>query len=161
MKRKEEVEQQRSEENKKRKLEETDAMALSSPGQGDMSGSSVQIQSYDSQAWVDADSIGQSMVIVQDDVNIFSKLPGRRSFGDFNIPVQKEYERYVNEVRFNRAVEKAEVNTVSDEEMLRRYETLIGLPRGPNQGKAPPNPNKTKGGNSSGHGRKGNGSKHR
>ena len=40
----------------------------------------------------------------------------------------------IDEKRFNRASERASKNSVSDSEMLARYENLIGLPRGQSQG---------------------------
>jgi M-phase phosphoprotein 6 len=66
--------------------------------------------------------------------DLMAALPGRRSFGGFNKAVERYYEQIMDEKRFNRAAEKANKNSVSDEEMLARYESLIGLPRGPNQG---------------------------
>lgn len=59
---------------------------------------------------------------------------GRRSFGGFNKAVERNYEQMIDEKRFDRASERASKNTVSDAEMLARYENLIGLPRGPSQG---------------------------
>jgi hypothetical protein len=62
---------------------------------------------------------------------------GRRSFGGFNKAVERHYEQMMDEKRFDKASERASKNSVSDTEMLNRYETLIGLPRGPNQGMRP------------------------
>ena len=43
----------------------------------------------------------------------------------------------MDEKRFDKASEKAAKSSVSDTEMLARYESLIGLPRGPSQGMRP------------------------
>lgn len=43
----------------------------------------------------------------------------------------------MDEKRFDKASERASKNSISDTEMLARYENLIGLPRGPNQGMRP------------------------
>ena len=64
-------------------------------------------------------------------------LLGRRSFGGFNKAVELNYEQIMDEKRFNKASEKAAKSSVSDTEMLARYESLIGLPRGPSQGMRP------------------------
>lgn len=69
--------------------------------------------------------------------DFYSSLPSRRSFGGCNAFIEKEYERFIDMAKFDKAVEKAKADTVSDEEMLQRYQSLIGLPRGPNQGKMP------------------------
>ena len=70
---------------------------------------------------------------VKDNVDLYSSLPGRRSFGGFNKAVEAHYQQMINRDRFET---KAKIkNEVTDEEMFQRYETLVGLPRGPNQGK--------------------------
>ena len=43
----------------------------------------------------------------------------------------------IDEKRFDKASERSSKNSVSDAEMLARYENLIGLPRGPSQGIRP------------------------
>ena len=60
-------------------------------------------------------------------------LPGRRSFGGFNKAVEKHYQSVVLD-DINSSRRKNDGVTITDEEMLQRYENLIGLPRGPNQG---------------------------
>ena len=62
---------------------------------------------------------------------------GRRSFGGYNKAVERNYEQIIDEKKFNKASEKASKNSVSDAEMLARYENLIGLPRGQSQGMRP------------------------
>jgi hypothetical protein len=77
---------------------------------------------------------GDRLICTRDDSDLLSALPGRRSFGGFNKPIERHYEQIMDERRFEKALEKSKKNAVSDEEMVARYETLIGLPRGPNQG---------------------------
>jgi M-phase phosphoprotein 6 len=81
----------------------------------------------------DSGRTGQSRFKKETD-DLMAALPGRRSFGGFNKAVERHYEQIMDEKRLNRAAERANKNAVSDEEMLARYESLIGLPRGPNQG---------------------------
>ena len=57
--------------------------------------------------------------------------------------MERNYEQMMDEKRFDKASERASKNSVSDTEMLARYENLIGLPRGPSQGMRP-NINKEK-----------------
>lgn len=64
-------------------------------------------------------------------------ITGRRSFGGCNIAVERNYEQMMDQRKFNKSTEKVYKNSVSDSEMLERYENLIGLPRGPNQGQRP------------------------
>ena len=77
-----------------------------------------------------------SLVITVNTTDLYSILPGRRSFGGFNPITEQNYQKSMEDMKFEKAVEKAQKSTISDEEMLKRYEGLIGLPRGPNQGKA-------------------------
>jgi hypothetical protein len=69
-------------------------------------------------------------------------LPGRRSFGGFNKAVEKHYQSVVLD-DLNTSRRKNDGVTITDEEMLHRYEKLIGLPRGPNQGQASKRSNPT------------------
>ena len=73
---------------------------------------------------------------VKDEVDLLSALPGRRSFGGYNKAMERHYEQIMDEKRFDKATERANKMSVSDSEMVERYQDLIGLPRGPNQGKA-------------------------
>mmetsp|Transcript_22678 Transcript_22678/g.33144 ORF Transcript_22678/g.33144 Transcript_22678/m.33144 type:complete len:170 (-) Transcript_22678:171-680(-) len=66
---------------------------------------------------------------------VYQSCPGRRSFGGCNSIVERQYAQLINSDRLDRKMEKrSKHSTVSDEEMLERYDTLIGLPRGPSQG---------------------------
>eukprot|EP01038_Epipyxis_sp_PR26KG_P007607 gene7607-10358_t len=78
-----------------------------------------------------------SIIYIIDEENDLSLYPGRRSFGGFNKHVEKKYQLFLDELRYTKAKEKVSKNSVDDEEMLKRYENLIGLPRGPNQGQRP------------------------
>lgn len=92
-------------------------------------------ESSDSAMLVEDAAEGDSgeLQVAVEEVDVFSALPGRRSFGGFNKAVEKHYEQMVDHKRFQRAAKQPE-SAVGDEEMLLRYETLVGLPRGPNQG---------------------------
>lgn len=82
---------------------------------------------------VEPSDANEPLKCVKDDVDLYSSLPGRRSFGGFNKAVEAHYQQMINRDRFET---KAKIkNEVTDEEMFQRYETLVGLPRGPNQGK--------------------------
>jgi hypothetical protein len=66
-----------------------------------------------------------------------AQLPGRRSFNGCNKAVERFYESRMEELKYKKKISVEPSNTISDEEMLKRYENLIGLPRGPNQGQRP------------------------
>ena len=54
--------------------------------------------------------------------------PGRRSFGGFNTVVERNYARLTGQI------EAEALGEIIDEAaMVARYESLVGLPRGPNQ----------------------------
>jgi hypothetical protein len=74
------------------------------------------------------------LTCVKDDADNFSALPGRRSFGGFNKAVEKHYQQMIDHKRFQTSAKADDAKIVSDEEMLLRYENLVGLPRGPSQG---------------------------
>ena len=61
------------------------------------------------------------------EVNIAS-LPGRRSFRGFNPAVERHYNTVMNNQRYD-----SKLAVISDEDMVQRYDELVGLPRGPNQ----------------------------
>lgn len=64
-----------------------------------------------------------------------NSLPGRRSFGGFHSFIEQSYREQLDSTRLDGKISKKKVDdtAVSDEEMLSRYDNLIGLPRGPNQ----------------------------
>lgn len=68
-----------------------------------------------------------------------SLFPGRRSFGGCNKFVERQYDKTLEELfnikRPSRAISQQQQPT--DEVILKQYETLVSLPRGPNQGKKP------------------------
>jgi hypothetical protein len=74
----------------------------------------------------------------------YSSLPGRRSFGGFNPAVERNYSKLTGLHMLNSSSSGGEAGGIDDEAMLERYESLIGLPRGPNQGRFVPKPKKSK-----------------
>lgn len=68
------------------------------------------------------------MIVSTETDDAFALLPGRRSFGGCNKIVEVMYQDILNSRRYDEAVKKANKNTISDEEMLIRYQNLIGLP---------------------------------
>lgn len=88
------------------------------------------------------DTSNATQILLSPDAHL--SFPGRRSFGGFNRAVEKHYQSIVSG-----EVDQNSATTITDEEMLQRYEELVGLPRGPNQGKRS-NPNSAKGGGLSG-----------
>ena len=72
------------------------------------------------------------------------QYPGRRSFGGFNKVVERQYQQFLDDQRYNKMTSGSALLATSkkEDEMIERYEELIGLPRGPNQGKRPGNSNK-------------------
>lgn len=66
-------------------------------------------------------------------------FPGRRSFNGCNKIVERRYQQALEELNYSNAgnISDKPNETISDEEMLKRYESLISLPRGPNQGRRP------------------------
>lgn len=78
-------------------------------------------------------NVAEPLTCTRDDVDLYASLPGRRSFGGFNKAVENHYQQMINRERFQ--IKTNTKNEVTDEEMFQRYETLVGLPRGPNQGK--------------------------
>ncbi|KAJ1428992.1 hypothetical protein B484DRAFT_64090 [Ochromonadaceae sp. CCMP2298] len=78
-----------------------------------------------------------AIVCVKDGFDLSSLLPGRRSFNGCNKFVENFYEQRLDDLKIRKRSkpEKQDGNSVSNEEMMKRYENLVGLPRGPNQGK--------------------------
>jgi hypothetical protein len=71
-------------------------------------------------------------------VDPYAALPGRRSFNGCNKAVERYYESKLEDLNYKkRAPSNTGALTVSDEDILKRYENLVGLPRGPNQGQRP------------------------
>lgn len=64
---------------------------------------------------------------------------GRRSFGGFNSFAERNYANAVESDRLDSSITRGNRNTISEEEMVALYSSLIGLPRGPQQGKKPSN----------------------
>ena len=85
----------------------------------------------------DSTSIG-SLSLIKDSDNLYSSLPGRRSFKGFNPYIERQYAILIDTNRANASNDKdsSKLSTITDEEMAERYANLISLPRGPNQGRA-------------------------
>lgn len=87
----------------------------------------------DNSTTMDVDAVDDGpLQCIKDNANTFSALPGRRSFGGFNKAVEKHYQQVIDHKRFQRTV--LPESMVDEEEMLQRYDNLVSLPRGPNQG---------------------------
>lgn len=78
-------------------------------------------------ATVAASSVSSIPEVIVSDENVAS-LPGRRSFRGFNPIVERHYDTVMNNQRYD-----SKLATISDEDMVQRYDELVGLPRGPNQ----------------------------
>ena len=74
---------------------------------------------------------------VRDYSDLYAALPGRRSFNGCNKAIEKYYQSVVSEKYEQSRNAQALKDTVDDEEMVQRYQDLVGLPRGPSQGKKP------------------------
>jgi hypothetical protein len=71
-------------------------------------------------------------------VDPYAALPGRRSFNGCNKAVERYYESKLEDLNYKkRSSSNTSALAVSDEDILKRYENLVGLPRGPNQGQRP------------------------
>ncbi len=79
---------------------------------------------------------GQSLQCTYESTNMWSALPGRRSFGGFNVVVERWYAS-VMDTRHHEAKYGSKDSSADDEEMLRKYEKLASLPRGPSLGAKP------------------------
>lgn len=80
-------------------------------------------------------SSGEGLVCSTEHFDFVAALPGRRSFNGCNKAVERHYEQVLDDLNYKRKTSVVKTDTISDEEMIKRYESLIGLPRGPNQGK--------------------------
>lgn len=76
----------------------------------------------------------------RDDDDPMAAFPGRRSFRGFNTIVERQYQAALEASKFEHYLDNKKHKEVSnsnldDEEMAQRYKELVGLPRGPNQGR--------------------------
>lgn len=72
-----------------------------------------------------------------DDFNFNAVLPGRRSFNGCNKAMERHYQMQLEQLKFQQTSIESNVTTASsnmDEEMIKKYEKLVGLPRGPSGG---------------------------
>ena len=78
---------------------------------------------------------------VQEIFDYLSEFPGRRSFNNFNSSVEKHYNNRIDELNLDnkintknsKSTKKSTSSNVPDDEIIQKYEGLVGLPRGPNQ----------------------------
>jgi len=71
-----------------------------------------------------------------DDFNFNAVLPGRRSFNGCNKAMERHYQMQLEQLKFQTSMESNITIACSnmDEEMIKKYEKLVGLPRGPSGG---------------------------
>ena len=87
---------------------------------------------------VDTSAVGQDDSMTSDDKivctvekeDLYGALPGRRSFGGFNNVVERFYQNSMDTQKFGLSSEGIEDDNISNEEMMSRYNDLIGLPTG-------------------------------
>ena len=133
MKRKEEgAEQSREEASKRRKLLET-VQQLGPP----QSSSAMQVDEPAAGGGATSSSSSSSSSFTIETTDLYSTLPGRRSFGGFNKVVERNYNEVLDLSADKSKREQQGGAGKSDEEILRQVQGLVGLPRGPGQGKKP------------------------
>lgn len=120
MKRKEDEEAIREVDRAKRaKLLQPEWSFTSAPG----------VDEQDSQMRVNTEADGRNLGIAEfireNENDIYTLFPGRKSFGGFNVKVEKYCQTMVDDRRLDQLAE----NTISDEEMIRRYEQMRGSKR--------------------------------
>lgn len=75
---------------------------------------------------------------INEDFNFSSALPGRRSFNGCNKAIERHYDNQLDDLKYYNnnkiKVKVMEDKTNMTEDMIKMYEGLVGLPRGPNQG---------------------------
>lgn len=79
-----------------------------------------------------ATSDGSKTVWVRESSSVV--FPGRRSFGGCNRFIERHYAKELEDKYNLKLSERETKNTISDEDMVKRYNELVSLPRGPNQG---------------------------
>ena len=80
----------------------------------------------------------QELHCEKDDDDPMSAFPGRRSFRGFNPIVERQYQAAIEASKFehylnDKSKKQTSNSNLNDEEMVKRYSKLIGLPLGPNQ----------------------------
>lgn len=71
-----------------------------------------------------------ALVCTIEATDLYSALPGRRSFGGFNKVIERNYA-----ILMDQQPGDLVPATADEEQILRQYESLVSLPRGPGQGK--------------------------
>lgn len=82
----------------------------------------------------------QDILYVEETIDTLSEFPGRRSFNNFNNSVNKYYLNKIEELNIDKKLtpsssssQKERKTLISDDDLIQKYDELIGLPRGPNQ----------------------------
>jgi hypothetical protein len=88
-------------------------------------------------------SAQQKLECVRESQDLYSSLPGRRSFNGCNKAMEKNYQQIIDAKYFEhykgKSDQVADPSPQANTEEI-DYEKLVSLPRGPNQGKRPLNP---------------------
>ena len=80
------------------------------------------------------------LVCKTDNFNFNAVLPGRRSFNGCNKAMERHYQMQLDHLKFQTKMDSnieaniATTRDTMDEEMIKKYEQLVGLPRGPSGG---------------------------
>mmetsp|Transcript_15698 Transcript_15698/g.26329 ORF Transcript_15698/g.26329 Transcript_15698/m.26329 type:complete len:176 (+) Transcript_15698:41-568(+) len=80
----------------------------------------------------------QESLFIKDELDCAASLPGRRSFNGCNKAVEKHYDQMMETLNYKTKISPHKASE-DDIALLKKYENLVGLPRGPNQGKKRPN----------------------
>ena len=87
------------------------------------------VKEQDSQMCIDAETerryFGIAEFVRENENDIFTLFPGRKSFGGFNPKVEKFCQSMVDDRRLDQLAR----NTISDEEMVQRYDQMRGTKR--------------------------------
>lgn len=101
---------------------------------------------------VKSNSDGSKTVWVRESSTVV--FPGRRSFGGCNRFIERHYAKELEDKYNLKLSERETKNTISDEDMVKRYNELVSLPRGPNQGMRKAHNTPDKGGGNRSHKKK-------
>lgn len=83
--------------------------------------------------WAPADAARTAGRFKREDFDIVAGLPGRRSFGGFNPIMEKYYAAALGLAGPTSQPTSGLPSETTGREMAEHYESLVGLPRGPNQ----------------------------
>ena len=80
--------------------------------------------------------VTQNLNCVRESQDLYSCLPGRRSFNGCNKAMERHYQQIIDAKYFETYGKNTANETEAPKEEI-DYEKLVSLPRGPNQGKRP------------------------